>query len=49
MSINTEINIFAKHFSTNLKENSRIVLEDDTVKVSLELRIGQGIAMNCSF
>ena len=47
MSINTELKVFAQHFANNLKENSSIFLKDDEMKIEIELKIGQGLTMNC--
>lgn len=49
MSINTELIIFCQHFAKNLKEKSKLQVESDNITVEIELTIGEGLLMTCSF
>lgn len=49
MSINTELPVFCNHLVKNLKDKSKLKIQDEVVIVEIELVIGEGLVMNCSF
>lgn len=49
MSINTDLLVFSRHFVKNLKEKSKLRVDNGEMVVEIELVIGEGLVMTCSF
>lgn len=40
MSINSDLQVFTMNFAKNIKENSKISIEEEVVTFDIELKIG---------
>jgi hypothetical protein len=49
MSINIEMISFCTHFIKNVKNSSKLKLENNNLEIEMEIVIGDGLEMNCSF
>lgn len=49
LSIDNGLKVFSQHFANHLKENSRLIIEDDSAKLFVDMRIGGGLLMSCDF